>query len=262
MTNPSETIIKARADLTEWLIHWTKKHNDKTALENLLSIISDGYIKSGNSIRNGRTTLYGVEKVVCFSQQPLWAFKITAEASNNEANIDQYGLIFHKEDLFAEGAMPVIYGLERLELQDIKNRMQLKSCSVNEEEYFRIITFVPNPKSNSYIDWTHEREWRWSKHNTNFTLPASFCNSDKGMSQGRVHIIVKQEEDVKRVQTHVKDLVEKYNQNPEPEKAEWIKHLKSESKIIIMTNIDTTKDLKDARLDSIDTNTLEPAYIQ
>jgi hypothetical protein len=61
-------IKKGRTDLTDFLIHFTRRDGDVTAFEVLKQIITDSYIKTGWSRRGMRRTVFGTLPAICFSE--------------------------------------------------------------------------------------------------------------------------------------------------------------------------------------------------
>ncbi|QDG49516.1 DUF4427 domain-containing protein [Persicimonas caeni] len=113
------------------------------------------------SIRNGRRTVYGPRPAVCFSEMPLAAFLIAGEdRSARGEHMSTFGVMFKKEDLFALGARPVIYGLtdeQRARKRTDGARVFPESALPLREQY-RYVAY--NPTRDRPLDWTHEREWR------------------------------------------------------------------------------------------------------
>lgn len=163
MATPIE-IKQGRYDLTDYLIHFTRKNNSLSAFENLKSIVTDGYIKSGWSQRSMRKTVFGSKPAVCFTETPLNGFLHYVRKRNYTDAIDHYGLFFKKQDLFNAGGRSVIYGttLPPKEMQRDDN--WYVEGLPDEEQYRYILTSI-----NAKNDWMHEREWRWANWN-NYSL--------------------------------------------------------------------------------------------
>ena len=90
--------------------YWIDENAD--AFDVLLKILHDGFIHSGWSLRNCTPTIYGPKSAVCFTEMPLYALvqyaKFRGEYSGYVGN---YGIAFRRNELFAAGGRPVIYGL-------------------------------------------------------------------------------------------------------------------------------------------------------
>jgi hypothetical protein len=195
-------ILAARSDMTEWLVHFTRISGNKMALEVLRNILVEGALRPGFSVRTTGRTVYGPNRAVCFSEQPISAVEKYVIARNDRYSVDAFGLLIHKHDAFSAGALPVIYGLSNsYEVQDptIHNfpketRLLDPSCLPVNEQY-RFIRLHANGSPGD-ADWTHEREWRWPENAvqhvkaTGLFLLGDRENFGKGAFQGRVHVFV------------------------------------------------------------------------
>lgn len=188
----------SREDITDWLIHFTKDIYNKdvvdvfeeiesddeesndllldytnqlpdgfenlTAFEVLKQIISECGIRYGYSFRNGQTTLYGGDPVICFTEMPIHSLIEYAKQRQNDAN-STYGIAIRKKDAFKYGARPVIYGLTSNDPFKYKKynkiRRILEESVLPLEEQYRLVPHILNKSRD--IDWTHEREWRIKK---------------------------------------------------------------------------------------------------
>jgi len=117
------------------------------------------------SYRNLVRAIYGKEPAVCFTDMPLAAFmKTSKERMGRGENIGEYALILPKSVMFSSGARPVIYALSSNEIQFLPSENNEERIISPEllplNEQYRYVTY--DPSSARPIDWTHEREWRWS----------------------------------------------------------------------------------------------------
>lgn len=174
-----------RFDLSEWLIHFfrhldlRKKDVPDTPGDWGFGAIAEDYdlhpffllrnavrhnrLWATWSIRGNNRTIYGPHPAVCFTEMPLAAFIESGElrAKRGEA-MSTYALMFKKEQLFKQGALPVIYGLSSN--GTIPRGVPHKPRIIPEEllplsEQYRYVSYSLN--SSRKIDWTHEREWRY-----------------------------------------------------------------------------------------------------
>lgn len=116
---------KLRSDVTEYVIHLTRRTDKQTAFEVLKDILKYGYLKFQLSIRpltnirepdgtftkmeysiNATTT----SPVVCFTEQTLISLSEFFDHHERYNKLEPYGIAFHKNALFAYGGRPVIYG--------------------------------------------------------------------------------------------------------------------------------------------------------
>ncbi len=191
-----------REDITDWLIHFTKDISAEDVVDVFYKVeyekneedITDGYLKLdftnqfsyginhlsayevlkkiieecgiryNYSFRNGVTTLYGGEPVICFTEMPIHSLLEYAKTRNAKSN-STYGIAIRKKDAYKYGARPVIYGLANKNtfeyLENTDTRRLLKENVLPIEEQFRLVPL----RLDKNIDWTHEREWRIKKRN-------------------------------------------------------------------------------------------------
>jgi len=160
MTVPDWLAIRrARGDLTDYLIHWTRGRridgSHEGPLDVLKEILRSGYLAASfapkSSVTGGGTnnTIKGEQPAVCFTEQPLDGFLKSCEVLPERYK--PYALAVHKWHLFNYGGRPVIYGDE-----SVLWRLQ-------EEDKYLWVRYSPIPAAmfaGYPIDWTHEREWR------------------------------------------------------------------------------------------------------
>ena len=174
-----------RKDMTKWLIHFVKDvdysqypeedpiygtnrevDDGDSAFAALLSIIRIGGLIPNYSYRNGKTTLFGKSPVVCATEMPLYSFYKYAHSLSAEKrkNVSPIGIAILKNEFFAEGGRPAIYGLseDNQNLNYVCNNPKyriLKDDILPQKEQYRLVS--TDLGASKAIDWTHEREWRW-----------------------------------------------------------------------------------------------------
>ena len=158
-----------------------------TAFSVLMKIVHDGFIRSGWSFRNGTPTIYGPSSAVCFTEMPLYALIDYAKIRGGyKGYVGSYGIAFRKNELFAAGARPVIYGLSstHTEVDEKHNwakfgyRVLHPDCGLGLYEQYRYVS--TNLSREKPIDWMHEREWRWPLRDTEEWIAGlSFLLSDE-----------------------------------------------------------------------------------
>jgi hypothetical protein len=214
-----DKILRLRSDMTNWLIHFTRKDSDAgvSPHRRLLSILEQGVLRPGWSERNGRRTVYGQYPAVCFTEQPLSAFLAYLSARTSDSMISGYGVVVHKQDMYAEGGRPVFYdSCDELRATDpgfVAGTRMVHGFPP--EKQYRYVAF--NPNANTPIDWTHEREWRWARGHEpddpdadevgTFRLAGTGVASGDGLSWGRAHVIVAKDEDVEWLRQEVQSFV-------------------------------------------------------
>jgi len=179
-----------RHDHTAWVTHFVRDRNpeqdfpgededtveryagselewDATAFEVLKAIIRLGGIMPGHSFRNGRTTIYGGRPAMCATEMPLYAFASYARSRAEKGTVSAYGISFLKSEFFESGGRAAIYGLTTDNVTYLENKSLSRifdDCVLPRHEQFRYVAHNPS-KSGPYIDWSHEREWRWIPKN-------------------------------------------------------------------------------------------------
>jgi len=137
--------------------------DDADAHSIIKKILRDGHIRAGWSFRGRRATIYGPRPAVCFTEMPLHSLLVYAAQSRQRGNVDSYGIALLKSEVFRAGGRPVIYGLSGSHEECGEHdwpRQLAPSCGIAEHEQYRYV--ATNLGGNRRIDWTHEREWRWS----------------------------------------------------------------------------------------------------
>ena len=154
------------------------------------------------------------------SRSSLLEFARYVEIRNSRTDVTGYAVGVHREDLFAEGGMPIISGLSRSPEVERGHRDFLRGFRVLDptclplDEQYRFVAFCPTRHSRfgggELLDWTHEREWRWPEQDyvsdsdptmriDGYPLAGSGRSSDRGLSQGRFVFIVERDRDVPRI---------------------------------------------------------------
>jgi hypothetical protein len=174
-----------RRDQTKWLVHFVRDRNpeqdfpgeeedtayfysggelemDADAFSVLKTIVRLGGIMPGYSFRKHGTTIYGGRPAVCATEMPLYSFAKYAQSKADSAKVSAYGIAFLKSEFFQAGGRHAIYGLSS---ESVSYKVNLPSRRILEEsvlplaEQYRYVAH--NPSDSNWIDWSHEREWRW-----------------------------------------------------------------------------------------------------
>lgn len=146
-----EDLTEARNVGSVYLTHLIRGRSDDEAYNTLLDILESGILKASFSERNGKRTIRGDKKVVCFQDS---SFDLMNEVITGEnwcevgQKYREFGIQLDKIILFTLGARPVIYDRS----DDI---LQL----IDESIHWRVVNLDLGSQL-QYTDWTHEREWR------------------------------------------------------------------------------------------------------
>lgn len=184
---------------------------ERTAYEVLNQIIEDGYLHTSWSYRGRHNndptpTVYGPRSAVCFTEMPLHALINYEENRRKTGYVAKYALALKKDEFFSIGGRPVIYGLtgkhkEAKESDPFYNKSSRNlaaSCGISLEEQYRYVAMSLGGER--LIDWSHEREWRWTKDyytwNSVPGLPLWLLDSDLASAASFSEIIIFTETEV------------------------------------------------------------------
>lgn len=145
------------------------------AFDVLLRIINDGYLQTSWSLRKRARidevvpTIYGQRSALCFTEMPLHALIDYQSKRAGSGYVEKYAIALKKREFFSAGGRQVISGLSapHEEVQYDSDgpryfcRNLLPECGLGEHEQYRYVAM--NIGMGHYIDWSHEREWRWTK---------------------------------------------------------------------------------------------------
>lgn len=149
--------IAERTDISSCVVHLTREQmlNEKkvTSLAVLFKILSEKKI-IGSSTATG--FIIGAKQAVCFQESPLPAiaqnvyFEQKYRETNEAAKVRYRanGLAFSKPRVYRAGGRPAIY-----------EDTAIAKAFLPKEEWWRIVK-LDLAKSDAYVDWSHEREWR------------------------------------------------------------------------------------------------------
>jgi len=187
-------LLHRRTDLSTFLIHLTRDHQQAAARDNLLSILIAGRIEARScygaaAVRASQDPdVAATQRCVCFSEAPLeQAWMLTREIAGRGVALSQYGVVFTKSYGRKRGANPVWYqditpGHYWLtnpvnQLNEISRRGQsativstppdvtgplILSPIPSEDPILKLTPFIEQmgPTTNSMKEFWWEREWR------------------------------------------------------------------------------------------------------
>lgn len=156
---------------------------DAHAFDVLMKILHDGYVHSGWSLRNFKPSIYGPKTAVCFTGMPLYALLQYAKFRGKYSGyVGNYGIAFRRNELYAAGGRPVIYGLSGEHIEaDVTPQgvfqgriLDVEKTGIPVHEQYRYVA-TKMQKQYAYgeypVDWTHEREWRWALPDDKLGVP-------------------------------------------------------------------------------------------
>lgn len=175
-------VLHFRDDISPFLIHFTKRTDQRPASEVLEGILREQLLKPGamavSDVRYGGDIrqLTGEVKqrrfgATCFSETPISQAHCLLEIEGRQVNLEPFGMAFVKERLERRGVSPALY-LNNIEAEaDAIARALFRLSELDEEAANRLLPLFavfgqklqsPNararPPGNS--DWRWEREWR------------------------------------------------------------------------------------------------------
>jgi hypothetical protein len=181
---------------------------DSSSLAVLLRILDDGHIRRGWSFRNNRPTIYGPKAACCFTEMPLYALLQYSKDKTKSSMVRPYGISLLRDDLFRAGGRPVIYGLtgEHRELGGrLIPRLLQPGCGIEPDEQYRYVAM--NLGEERWMDWSHEREWRWCDPRNECSCPGlPIWLDDEPIKFSRSLIIVQNDEEVAIILDKIKEL--------------------------------------------------------
>lgn len=149
--------IAERTDISSSVVHLTREQmvggKKVTSLAVLFKILCDQKLV-GSSTDSG--FVVGDTTAVCFQESPLPALtqNVYFEQKYREANPSakvRYrgnGVMFSKPLVFRAGGRPVVY-----------EQTAMAKSFLPKDEWWRIVK-LDLEKTEAYVDWSHEREWR------------------------------------------------------------------------------------------------------
>lgn len=180
----------------------------------LTNIIREGGLRANLSFRNGKSTIYGNNPVICFTEMPLINFLQYVKLRDNRSRFTEYGVALLKKEVYKNGGRPVISGLSsenKFEYLDSSKRI-IKPAILPFSEQYRYVKLDFNTGN----DWTHEREWRivCDRKNKDFTIHDDYryntfetygLNIFSDFLFSEVVLIIKTEEEAKSIFQLVQD---------------------------------------------------------
>ncbi len=129
-----------RADISDYLIHFTKGNSGTDPFGTLRKIMSERRLMAGNYM------VRGGYHCVCFTEAPLAALADGFFSGVPSSRYAPFGLMFTKAFVFAAGGRPVIY------------QPDTEFMALPEHIRWRHVRY--EPADENLVDFTWEREWR------------------------------------------------------------------------------------------------------
>lgn len=146
------------ADMSDYVVHFSKDYKGKDAYTNMLSILGSGIIRARNpfGICRNKAPDPSSQKAVCFSEVPLHLLGRLAEKRS------EYGVVFRKDFVVHRHGNPILYAYKD---QAVIYAIKALIAAAGEDEanpIWRVTPFVDAPgaypNGSYFFEW--EREWR------------------------------------------------------------------------------------------------------
>jgi hypothetical protein len=180
-------ILELRNDLSPFLVHLTRDTEKGSAHDNLTAILKTRTLQYGEEPFSDARFGFSVDKVaskrfyfsaISFTETPLSEVHNLLEISGRSKQLQPYGLVFLKDNLKEKGVSPVFYinnlagdkdGLVEV-LCGLIRRHRVEAAQIL--PYIAVFGRKLNPKGGTprggKIDFTWEREWRYTSKDENF----------------------------------------------------------------------------------------------
>jgi hypothetical protein len=172
----------------------SSREPDAYPISVLERILGDGHLRASWSVRRGKPTIYGPRPAVCFTEMPLGALVEYAQTRGDESNVAAFGIAVPRDEAFAVGARPVIYGLStghrEIRSKWVVPRYLDPECGIGEHEQYRYVALNLG-RTPRRIDWMHEREWRWCDVEDTLDVPGLPLWLKDGPQFSTVLVVVK-----------------------------------------------------------------------
>jgi len=148
----------AWADMSNFVVHFTKNYDNNDAYYNMLGILGSGVIKARNPFGLGREKAPDLtsQHVVCFSEIPLH------QLSRLSKKRSPYGIVFKKPFVIHRHGNPILYAYKDQPLTNAVKKLMALAADDPDHPIWTITPFVDAPgtygNSTYFFEW--EREWR------------------------------------------------------------------------------------------------------
>jgi hypothetical protein len=145
-------------DMSNYVVHFTKNFNKRSAYNNMLSILHGRQITaiSPFGIAYKQAPAPEMQKAVCFSEVPLHRLGRIADKRS------KYGIVFKKDFVIHRHGNPILYAYKDGQLHKSIRTMMKENKNDPDAKVWDMTPFVDAPgaygKSTYFFEW--EREWR------------------------------------------------------------------------------------------------------
>lgn len=145
-------------DMSDYVVHFTRASDGKTAYENIMSILFSRILKTTRPFGIARRQAPDVSTqcAVCFSEIPLHLISRLAERRGS------YGIGFSKQFLLDRGGGPIWYVESDSEAANAVNHLMIRGTRSHDDPIWTVTPFIDSPGDypNGAYRFEWEREWR------------------------------------------------------------------------------------------------------
>lgn len=145
-------------DISDYVVHFTRASDGKTAYENIMSILSTCILSAANpfGIARRRAPDVSTQCAVCFSEIPLHLISRLAERRGS------YGIGFSKQFLLDSGGGPIWYVESGSAAANAVNQLMISGIRSHDDPIWTVTPFIDSPGDypNGAYRFEWEREWR------------------------------------------------------------------------------------------------------
>ena len=165
-----QTLLRERNDLSNFITHFTRNVNGRTARDNLVNILTEGCLRAGSEQGMASGKGFPGQEVVCFTETPcefLWT--MVPDIPGRQMRLAPYGVIFRKGWARERGVNPVWYidatpGHNWL-TEDIARMVKAMPKGKNASGILKLTPFFEymgdwTASGRTWKEFWWEREWR------------------------------------------------------------------------------------------------------
>jgi hypothetical protein len=148
----------AWTDMSDYIVHFARDYGDKSAYDNMLSILGSRVIRARNPFGLARDKAPNptTQRTACFSEVPLHLLARLAKARS------EYGIVFRKDIIIHRGGNPIMYAYKDHDVTSALKALVKAAAGNPKDPIWKVTPFVDAPgdypTGKYFFEW--EREWR------------------------------------------------------------------------------------------------------
>jgi hypothetical protein len=150
--------LPAWTDMSNFVVHFARKYEGKSAYDNMLSILHSRTIQARNAFGIAKKQAPNVasQKAVCFSEVPLHELSRLAKVRSD------YGIVFRKDIIIHRHGNPILYAYKDYPATAAIRQLIKAAKKEPKNPIWKITPFIDAPglypNGKYFFEW--EREWR------------------------------------------------------------------------------------------------------